>query len=568
MAYRLVIRIGDRSKRFPLEPGENLVGSCTECAVRISHPTVSRRHAAITVSDQSVSLTDLGSRNGTRVGGRAVTDSVTVAAGAGVRIGSVEGRLEEVGVGDVEVGISLPAPELEPSRVPRGADSFVSTVTPAALEVFAVERFPELAEGLARGDSRTEIAQAAAAALRHAMPCRRVEVVRDRGDAEELLFASVRTGGSGTPGREIVAADAGDGWILRVDFLSPAFARSYAPLVRGVAALVRAAGPRAGVKLPRGTAAPDLPEPPRPPSLVRRMLEIYSLAGRIAGGRVSVLIKGESGTGKELLARYVHAASERAGAELVTLNCAALPRDLLESELFGVERGVATGVEARAGKFESAHGSTLFLDEIGDMAAETQAKILRVLQEGEVHRIGGSRARPADVRVLSATNRELDAMLEDGRFRRDLYHRIADWVVEVPPLRQRRADIPNLAAHFLAEACDERGLRVAGISRDAVAALVSYAWPGNIRELQKEMRRVALFLDDEELLDTARLQAKITRARTAGSGDALKDVLERAEREHIVRVLDECGGVVTEAAERLAMGLSTLYRRMKALGIE
>jgi len=568
MAYRLVIRIGDRTKRFPLEPGENLVGSCAECAVRISHPTVSRRHAMIAVSDQGVSVTDLGSRNGTRVGGRVVTDSATAAAGASVRFGSVEGRIEEVGVGDVEVGISLPAPALEPSRIPRGADSFFSTVTPAAFEVFALERFPELAEGLARGDSRTEIAQAAATALRHAMPCRGVEVVRDRGHTEELLFASVRSGEPGTPGRDSVAADAGEGWILRVDFLSPAFARSYAPLVRGVAALVRAAGPRTDGQLPRGPVAPDPPEPPRPPSLVRQVREIYSQAGRIAGGRVSVLIKGESGTGKELLARYIHAASERAGARLVTLNCAALPRDLLESELFGVERGVATGVEARAGKFESAHGSTLFLDEIGDMAPETQARILRVLQEGEVHRIGATQARPADVRVLSATNRDLDAMLEDGRFRRDLYHRIADWVVEVPPLRQRRADIPNLAAHFLAEACCERGLRVAGISRDAVEALITYDWPGNVRELQKEMRRVALFLEEGELLDTARLQAKITRARSTGSGDALKDVLERAERDHIVRVLDECGGMVAEAAERLAMGLSTLYRRMKALGIE
>ncbi len=567
MAYRLMIRIGDRTKRFPLEPGENLVGSSRECTARISHPTVSRRHATIAVSGQDVSLADLGSRNGTRVDGRPVTDSAAVAAGARVRFGSVEGRLEEVGVGDVEVGISLPAPEREPSKITRGTDSFVTTVTPATFEVFAVERFPELAEGLARGDSRTEIAQAAATALRDAMPCRRVEVVRDRGDAEELLFVSACSFDLGTPGRDLVTADAGDGWSLRVDFLSPTFARSYASLVRGVAAMVRAAGPRAGARLPRGPAAPDPPEPPRPPSLVRQVRETYSQAGRIAGGRVSVLIRGESGTGKELLARYIHAASERAGAGLVTLNCAALPRDLLESELFGVERGVATGVEARAGKFESAHGSTLFLDEIGDMAAETQAKILRVLQEGEVHRIGGNRARPADVRILSATNRDLDAMLEDGRFRPDLYHRIADWVVEVPPLRRRRADIPNLAAHFLAEACHERGLRVAGISRDAVAALVAYDWPGNVRELQKEMRRVALFLEDDELLDTARIQGKITRATTPGSSDALKDVLERAEREHIVRVLEECGGVA-EAAERLEMGLSTLYRRMKALGIE
>jgi transcriptional regulator with PAS, ATPase and Fis domain len=251
----------------------------------------------------------------------------------------------------------------------------------------------------------------------------------------------------------------------------------------------------------------------------------------------------------------------------VTLNCAALPRDLLESELFGVERGVATGVDARAGKFEAAHGGTLFLDEIGDMAPETQARILRVLAEGEVFRIGGHSARPADVRVISATNRDIDAMVDDGRFRTDLYHRIADWVVELPALRRRRADIPNLAAHFLARACTERGVSAAGISRAAVDALVGYDWPGNVRQLEKEMGRAALFLEDGELLDTARLQPVVTEASGVSAQQTLRDVREQAEREHIERVLDQCGGAVAEAAKILGIGLSTLYARMKALGV-
>jgi transcriptional regulator with PAS, ATPase and Fis domain len=268
-----------------------------------------------------------------------------------------------------------------------------------------------------------------------------------------------------------------------------------------------------------------------------------------------------------LLARYLHAASDRADRPLVTLNCAALPRDLLESELFGVERGVATGVDARAGKFESAHGSTLFLDEIGDMAPETQARILRVLAEGEVYRIGGHEARPADVRVISATNRDLPAMLDSGAFRTDLYHRIADWVVEVPPLRERGADIPNLAAHFLGRACAARGVRAAGISRAALAALAAYDWPGNIRQLEKEMGRAALFLDDGELLETSQLQEEIVSGAPAGDGDDLKGALERAERSHVERVLAACGGDVPAAAERLGVGVSTLYRRMKALSI-
>jgi transcriptional regulator with PAS, ATPase and Fis domain len=302
--------------------------------------------------------------------------------------------------------------------------------------------------------------------------------------------------------------------------------------------------------------------------VVAAIRDIYSQAARVATSRVSVLIQGESGTGKELLARYIHTASDRASAQLVTLNCAALPRDLLESELFGVERGVATGVEARIGKFEAAHGGTLLLDEIGDMAPETQAKILRVLQEHEVYRVGGNTPRPADVRVVAATNRTIDQMIGDGSFRSDLYHRIADWVVRLPPLRERRADIPNLAAHFLARAAAERGIHVAGISRSAVDALVAYDWPGNVRQLEREIGRAALFLEDGELLDTARLQQKIVDARAPEQQDGLKEVLERAEREHITRILSACGGSVTDAADRLQIGVSTLYRRMKALGIE
>jgi transcriptional regulator with PAS, ATPase and Fis domain len=301
--------------------------------------------------------------------------------------------------------------------------------------------------------------------------------------------------------------------------------------------------------------------------VVPEVREVYARAARVAASRVSVLIRGESGTGKELLARYLHAASDRADAPLVTLNCAALPRDLLEAELFGVERGVATGVEARAGRFEAAHGGTLFLDEIGDMALETQARILRVLAEGEVYRVGGHQARPAQVRVISATNRDLDAMLADGRFRRDLYHRIADWVVDLPPLRARRADIPNLAAHFLAHAAAERGVHAAGISRAAITALEAHDWPGNVRQLEKEIGRAALFLEDGELLEASQLQPEINAAVGERGGDTLKSVLERTEKAHVASVLAACSGDVPAAAERLGIGVSTLYRRLKALGI-
>jgi transcriptional regulator with PAS, ATPase and Fis domain len=280
-----------------------------------------------------------------------------------------------------------------------------------------------------------------------------------------------------------------------------------------------------------------------------------------------VLIGGESGTGKEVLARYVHAASPRAGAPFVALNCAALPRDLLETELFGIERGVATGVEARAGKFELAHGGTLFLDEIGDMALDTQARILRVLQEREVYRIGGQAPRKAAVRVVAATNRDVPALLAEGRFREDLYYRIATWVVELPPLRARAADIPNLAAHFLGRECGRRGVRARGISRAALEALRAYPWPGNVRQLENEMARAALFLADDDVLDTSRLSPFVRQPAAAADGGRLEDALLHAEREAIRRALHAHGLDVSAAAATLGLGRSTLYRRMKALGL-
>jgi DNA-binding NtrC family response regulator len=442
----------------------------------------------------------------------------------------------------------------------------VSTVGPAALESFALQQLPDIAEMVARGDTRSDVAQAVGVALLRSLPCHGVEVASPGGSGEDAVLFSGQRRAAGEA--IVVSDDAGDGHELQVRFISKTFATAYRPLVQTAAALIRAAGRTTGARHTPRPLHHEPPEPPRPPSVVAQVCDIYAQAAKVATSRVSVLIQGESGTGKELLARYIHTASDRAAASLVTLNCAALPRDLLESELFGVERGVATGVEARIGKFEAAHGGTLLLDEIGDMAPETQAKILRVLQEHEVYRVGGHTPRPADVRILAATNRDIEAMLEDGGFRSDLYHRIADWVVHLPPLRARRADIPNLAAHFLAEAGAERGVHLAGISRSAVDALVAYDWPGNVRQLEREIARAALFLEDGELLDTSRLQERIVAVGSGGDGDTLKEVLERAERDHIVRILAACNGAVAAAAERLQVGVSTLYRRMKTLGIE
>jgi len=426
MSYRLVVKVGDRTLRFPLAVGEYQVGSSPDCAIRIGHPTVSRSQATLVVGKDGVTLADLQSSNGTRVDGPKISQETPLQPGSPIRFGSVEAQLEEVGEGDLETGVALHQPAMVDESGAVTAEVPPSTIGPTVLEAFSLGYLPDLVERIARGEPRDEVARAVGVALLRSLPCRRVEILQPTAGDVGVLFAGERK--CSDPTTEVTAS-AGDGIELKVAFAGAALANAFQPLLRAAAALVCAAGPRQIAKSQTKTEPHQPPRSPDPPTLVPAMREIYDQAARIAPSRVSVLIRGDSGTGKELLARYLHVASDRADQPLVTLNCAALPRDLLESELFGVERGVATGVDARAGKFEAAHSGTLFLDEIGDMAPETQARILRVLAEGEVYRIGGHEARPADVRVISATNRDLAGMLEDGAFRTDLYHRISDWVV-------------------------------------------------------------------------------------------------------------------------------------------
>ncbi len=353
---------------------------------------------------------------------------------------------------------------------------------------------------------------------------------------------------------------------MRATFYPPSLLEAYGPVIPIGLALVALA--RSGADRAARVRPPAGPPPlPTPPSVDPYVQEVYQQAARVARGEISVLIQGESGTGKELLARYMHAASGRPQEKFVALNCAALPRDLLELELFGIERAVATGVDARPGKFELADRGTLFLDEIGDMGLETQAKILRVLQEGEVYRLGSDRPRQAKVRVLAATNRDVEMMVRSDRFRSDLYHRIAAWVVELPPLRRRIGDVPNLAAHFLALEAELRGVKIAGISRAAVEELLAHEWPGNVRELRSVMARAALFLEDGDLVESRHLWRTLRRemerpART------LKERLAELERNQIQLALQSCLGDAEKAAARLGVSRATIYRRMKALGIQ
>jgi len=294
---------------------------------------------------------------------------------------------------------------------------------------------------------------------------------------------------------------------------------------------------------------------------------VFDAVDQVAATDTTVLVQGETGTGKELVARAVHNRSRRADRMLVKVNCAALSSDLIESELFGHERGAFTGAtKQHTGRFELADGGTLFLDEVGELPMATQAKLLRVLQEQEFERVGGSETISVDVRILAATNRDLEADVEAGRFRSDLYYRLNIFPIDVPPLRERAGDVPRLAHHFIDKFAARTGKTVQAISAGALAVLDRYNWPGNVRELANIVER-AVILTRDEVIRAEHLS--IQGEGTLGRGRFLS--LEEAQREHIIDALERTGGTVggnEGAAQLLDINRTTLLSRMDRLGID
>jgi Nif-specific regulatory protein len=307
-----------------------------------------------------------------------------------------------------------------------------------------------------------------------------------------------------------------------------------------------------------------------------KMQRVIDLVARVADSQANVLIRGESGTGKEMVARLIHGNSARKDGPFVAINCAALPETLLESELFGIERGVATGVEARPGKFELAKGGTVFLDEIGDIPLTLQAKLLRVLQEREIEKLGGRRRIPIDVRILSATHRGLEEMIERGEFRQDLYYRLKVVSILLPPLRDRGEDVELLTRHFLAYYNEKFRKRFTSIAPEVEEIFRGYRWPGNVRELRNLIERIVLLEDDEVLREDhlpAEMVAEVESvprvlrdALTArGEGDEEMPTLSEVEQEHILKVLDFTEGNRSRAARILGISRQSLIERIKRI---
>ncbi|HXJ20129.1 MAG TPA: sigma-54 dependent transcriptional regulator [Polyangia bacterium] len=316
------------------------------------------------------------------------------------------------------------------------------------------------------------------------------------------------------------------------------------------------------------------------------MAALKAQIAKVAPTRTRVLITGESGTGKELIAKAIHRASTLAAKPYVKVNCAAIPKELIESELFGHERGAFTGATARKrGLFEMADGGTIFLDEIGDMNLSAQAKVLRVLQSGEFSRVGGEQVLKVDVRVIAATNRDLQAGVAAGEFREDLYFRLNVVPLRAPPLRDRADDVPRLASAFVELACRENGMKVKPISDEALAVLSAYSWPGNVRELRNEIERLVILseesigvgdLRDEIAAEVSRrrreasaVSAELPRVELPAEARALplREFRDHMEREYIRIKLDENGWNISRTAALLGIERTNLHKKMRALGL-
>lgn len=303
------------------------------------------------------------------------------------------------------------------------------------------------------------------------------------------------------------------------------------------------------------------------------MQNIYKTIGRVANSSATVLIRGDSGTGKELVAHAIHENSVRKGHNFVKLNCASIPENLLESEMFGHEKGSFTGAVAfKQGKFELAHKGTIFLDEIGEMSLSIQAKLLRVLQEREFERVGGTETIRVDVRIVAATNKNLERSIEEGAFREDLYYRINVVELLLPPLRDRKEDIPALIDHIIKSSSLEHNKPINGFTREAKDVLESYDWPGNIRELKNICERAVLMscgplLTVDDLPLSLRKHSRRVEWLGEIQGDSLKEIVAEVEREVILKALDENNWNRSATAQALKINRSSLYAKMKELGI-
>jgi DNA-binding NtrC family response regulator len=569
---RLVARYGDQVRFFPITTVEASAGSSEDNDIVLPFPGVSRRHASVRRIGRDLLFLDLGSKNGLVVEGKSLPQAL-LSPGGEILLGRVALRIEEVSASEAELALEIdPGPaaarNLRPSTSSLG-------LPPLDHSTHAALRF---VRDLEQEGGRLEPDSDWMSAARRILGAETLLVFRETGEDVAVVACHGPLPPDGTSGPNVLAGDAGPAEGLRLGAFFPEDRSQPSAWERDFFDYL-------AQRLGAGGAAEPSPEPrPAEPLLrlpsemivgespaFRALLADLEAAVR---SRLDVLLVGETGTGKELLARAVHASGPDAGGPFVAVNCAAIPGDLLEAELFGVQAKVATGVDPRPGLVVQAHGGTMFLDEVAELEEGLQAKLLRVLQEREVRPLGAPKPRPVQVRFVSASNRDLNALVQAGRFRADLYYRLRGFEVRVPPLRDRREDLPGLVSALVARAAADYGKRIAGVSRRALAQLIEHPWPGNVRELQDEIRRAVSRCPDGGVLEsrffTLQESAPLQPSPAESPQPPPRTLEERVndlEREALRDALAQSGGNKTKAAQILGLTRNGLNLKLKRLGL-
>jgi transcriptional regulator with AAA-type ATPase domain len=585
---RLKGPIGETVRTFVLPARGASVGSAAQNDIVIPVPEVSRQHAVLRPAEGTVEVRDLDSKNGVFVNDRRVSVA-TLALGDEVRFGPVALRLEAVDPRDVELALSLADAAADSeraedrARATRTWDSDLSVEWLSLLErVVPLLRAGPAGLGAAltlladeAGLKGCGVAEVRDGVLVMCGAAGALGTIDERALREAVATAGpdAGLGSGGLAGDPEIAWAAGDApsRILIARMSSPS--RRLEPALRVLVQLIawsdgagRAAGPRPAPR-PRALVFPARHVRGTSPL----MADLYARMEPIADTDLPILVLGETGVGKEDFARALHLSSSRAAGPFVAVNCAALPSELLEAELFGVGKGAATGVAARPGRFQLAHGGTLFLDEIGDMPLALQAKLLRVLETGEVEPLA-SRPVTVDLRVVSATHVDVASRIEGGQFRSDLYYRLCGAALHVPPLRRRRSDIPALVDGMLRPLAVASAKPIRGVTAKALAALVDHDWPGNVRELEHELQRLFHACPAGEAIEFGMLPEAI-RAAKASAAPSADDTLElqrhvdALENRLIAEALARTQGNRTEAAKLLAISRNGLALKMARLGL-
>lgn len=603
----LVARFGERTLKFPL-PGERAsLGASSSCDIPLPFAGVSRLHAWIYPSNGGVRIEDAGSKNKLIVDGRRI-EEFDLHCGMVVQLGRVFLSLEDASSGEFELAVKARTPH--PDSIPVRTDETEDSAERSASEgPSAGLRLIRVIEKAGRADAHLQEASEVLSIdsllvfeFDATGSCALSQMVGRLPD--DATMAAVESELATVPEQSIVRL------VLPSERPCVAYRSSTGRVDRCVVGL-------RGTKDRMQSWEIDLFEyvamrtigsgsaPVSPPRTARKglTLPVGMITGEsrafrgllqqleaIVETRMDVLLIGETGTGKELLARTLHESGPTSSGPFIAINCAAIPTELLEAELFGVKGRVATGVDPRVGLFLEADGGSIFLDEIGELAEPLQAKLLRVLQEREVLPIGGSVPRKINVRVIAASNRDLLILAEEGKFRRDLYYRMSGLLIRVPSLRERKEDIPALALGFLERSARDHHKSIVGISRKAMSLLLEHDWPGNVRELQNEVARAVLFSHDRGVLHSEHFesvaeaveahrsagragpsepgnQPPITKNDVSLQSRPLQDVVDDVERDAIRRALHEAGGNKSKAAKLLGITRNGLAMKMKRLGL-